>query len=106
MESKNNLSGIYHTLVATDREKVISVTTRDFEDSAAGLIHKFFKVPLSTDYRMVTHRKNTDENELHEVLDLFDNYQQYKEIEFLKSCLSYLRANKDTKSLTLTFHNN
>ncbi|WP_109438314.1 hypothetical protein [Aquimarina sp. AU119] len=97
----------YHTIVATDDNKVISVTNRNFEEKAAGFLHNFLEVPLNTQQnRAVTNTKAFTETELCNVLELFRDYQQYKEIEFLKVCIGYLRSNKNVEKLTFTFHNN
>ncbi len=106
---KNNqaFKGWYHTIIATDQHNVISVTNREFIDDAAGFLHKFLEVPLSIQQnRIVTNTKTFTKEELYNVLELFRDYQSFKEIEFLKVCIGYLRANQDVEKLTFTFHNN
>jgi|GEM_PF-6892941 hypothetical protein len=41
MDNKNIKSGWYHSIIATYDNRVICVTTRDFNHDAAGLLHKF-----------------------------------------------------------------
>lgn len=97
----------YHTIVATDDNKVISVTNRNFDEEAAGFLHNFLEVPLSIQQnRIVTNTKMFTETELYNILELFRDYQQYKEIEFLEVCIGYLRSNENVEKLTFTFHNN
>ncbi|WP_438711036.1 hypothetical protein ACSTS3_21240 [Aquimarina muelleri] len=97
----------YHTIVATDDNGVISVTNRNFNEETAGFLHNFLEVPLSTQQnRIVTNTKTFTETELNNILELFRDYQQYKEIEFLKVCIGYLRSNENVEKLNFTFHNN
>jgi hypothetical protein len=107
MEEDNSLSGWFHSIIATDRNTVVSVTNRDFNDKLAGFLHNLIDAPLSTQKtRIVTHTTVISAEQLISVLQIFDDYQQYKEIEFLKACISYLRINETVNSLTLTFYNN
>lgn len=100
------IKGWNHIIIATDNDTVVSVTSRDFNHEIAGVLHKFLDAPLSTNHiRTVTNTLTFNEIELREVLDLFQEYQQYKEIEFLKSCISYLSSNKSTNNLKFTFCN-
>ncbi|NKI28303.1 YozE SAM-like fold [Arenibacter nanhaiticus] len=106
-EKRKNLSGWSHSIIATECNTVVSITNRDFNDPLAGFLHELFDITLNTQRnRIVTHIKTVGAEQLTEVLRIFNDYQQYKEIEFLKPCLSYLRKNDSVNSLTLTFHNN
>ncbi|NKI27431.1 hypothetical protein HCG49_12750 [Arenibacter sp. 6A1] len=106
-EKRKNLSGWFHSIIATDYNTVVSITNRDFNDPLAGFLHELFDVTLNTQgNRIVTQIKTVNAEQLTEVLRVFDNYQQYKEIEFLKACLGYLSQNDSVNNLTLTFHNN
>ena len=101
---KNNWT---HSIVATCDNKVINVTSRGFDDPAAGFIHNFLGIELNTEQdRTLTYTKTFSEDELYSVLELFTDYQSYKEIEFLKVCIGYLRSNKEIEKIDLTFHNN
>ena len=106
MNSNKNVSGWFHSIIATNQEKVISVTTRDFNDKLAGFLHHFMKAPLSNQRnRIVTNTMTISDKQLVDILEIFDDYQEYKEIEFLKACIVYLRMKKNVNSLTLAFHN-
>lgn len=107
MSSKMKNSNWYHNIIATDQENVISVITRRFDEDSAGLIHKFLGVELSRiKQRKTTHKAHIKRDKLYDVLNLFSDYQQYKEIEFLKECISYFNnSKKETEYLTLTFCN-
>jgi|GEM_PF-4572484 len=54
---------------------------------------------------MVTNILMFTEEQLKKTLDLFKDYQQLKEIEFLKSCINYLRSNESLNNLKFTFYN-
>jgi len=72
----------------------------------AGILHKFLNAPLNKKQtRMVTNILMFTEEQLKKTLDLFKDYQQLKEIEFLKSCINYLRSNESLNNLKFTFYN-
>ncbi len=106
MESRTNASGWYHSIIVTHDNKVISVTTRDFNHDTAGLLHRILGVELNTEkHRKVTQIESYTYAELINVLLMFANYQQYKEIEFLKVCIDYLSKNPGVEKLDFTFYN-
>jgi len=103
---KTKIKGWNHIIIATDNDNVVSVTSRDFNHEIAGVLHKFLNAPLNTQQnRIITNILIFTEIELNKTLDLFQDYQEYKEIEFLKSCIGYLKTNKKTDTLKFTFYN-
>ncbi len=104
MEKKSEVIVWYHSIIATDKNKVISVMTRNFDEM--DIMHKFLDIPLNEEkIRNVKYVKVINLKELEQVLYMFKDYQEYKEIEFLKACIYYLRK-AETTELEFTFHNN
>jgi len=103
---RNVMTGWYHSIVAIHKNEVITITTRDFGHEIAGVLHKFLGVTLNTEKkRRVNERRSYTYAELTNVLLLFTDYQQYKEIEFLKVCLDYFSKGQNIERIDFTFMN-
>lgn len=105
-QKSNVMSGWTHSIVATHENKVISITTRNFEHEVAGVLHKFLNVPLDKEkIRRPNKTVSFNYSQLNTALLLFKDYQQYKEIEFLKVCLEYFNNDQVIENINFTFIN-
>ena len=43
MSGNSIMSGWYHSIVATIKDKAISITIREFNHEMAGILHNFFR---------------------------------------------------------------
>jgi hypothetical protein len=97
---------LIYCVVATSGEKVISVTARNSKNEHTGVFHKLLGVELNeSELRTVNGTIFCDAKKLYDVLSYYDDFQQYKEIEFLKKCLNFLRSNENIENIKLSFYN-
>jgi hypothetical protein len=95
-----------YCIVATSSDNVIAVVVRTEGDKSAGLFHKLLGVELSQERERKT--INTiliNRDKIHEILHYYIPYQEYKEIEFLKNCLWYLKKNENVENIKISFYN-
>lgn len=97
---------LIYCVVATSGENVISVTARNSKNEHAGVFHKLLGIELNeSEFRTVNATIFCDSKKLNDLLSYYDNFQQYKEIEFLKKCLNFLQSNENVENLKLSFYN-
>lgn len=93
-----------HLINAFHNKKLIATFFRDSTDKNVDVIYKILSLERFYDNNLDT--ENTielGEKEIYESLLLLEDYQNLKEIDFLKPCLRYLRSLSENEKIELVF---